>query len=258
MNLPPAQPPGYRLLARLLLAGLLLVLAGPHPRAGAAEDAVEAGREALQRTGWYPWYDAGADEVRRIRVQPPEEAQRTAPTWDPFLDGDRFTPLAWIGIVTLLAALVYLLVRAYLARQHRRQEGATPGGPHAVGQQVDRVEQLPLRIRRPAADWLAAAGQHYLAGDYREASIYLYSHLLLQLDRRHLIRLNRGKTNRQYLRELGPWASLQGLMENAMVLFEESFFGKRQLDRARFEAVWQRMDEFETLVAQAAAAPRSA
>ncbi|NIL95886.1 MAG: DUF4129 domain-containing protein [Planctomycetales bacterium] len=250
-RLDPSMACGPPRSAAGLLAAMLLSLALPADLAVGEEDAVEAGREALRRTGEYSWYDTRADDVRRIRVQPPRPAESRR-SWFTFPSGDWLTPLAWIGIIMILGVIVFLLVRAYLARERNTAGDQTDVAQHPVGDQVDRVEELPVRVRRPAADLLHSAGQQYLAGNYSEAIIYLYSHLLLQLDRRNLIRLAKGKTNRQYLREVGRWGSLQGLVESATVLFEDAFFGRRQLERERFEAVWNRMGQFETLIEQAA------
>ena len=40
------------------------------------------------------------------------------------------------------------------------------------------------------------------AGDFAQATIFLFAHMLVELDRHQLIRLARGKTNRQYLMDL--------------------------------------------------------
>ena len=53
-------------------------------------------------------------------------------------------------------------------------------------------------------DLLAEARRHYQAGNYGAAIVYLFSFQLVQLDRRQIIQLAKGKTNRQYLREVGP------------------------------------------------------
>jgi hypothetical protein len=98
-------------------------------------------------------------------------------------------------------------------------------------------------------DLLAEARRHYEAGNYGAAIVYLFSFQLVQLDRRQIIRLARGKTNRQYLREVGPRISLRKLVEQTMVAFEDVFFGNRQLRRDRFESCWARLEEFETLAA---------
>jgi len=109
---------------------------------------------------------------------------------------------------------------------------------------VDRVEALPFAVRKPTGDFLAEARRLYEAGDYSEAIIYLFSYQLVELDRQHLIRLAKGKTNRQYLRELRARLTLRSILETTVVRFEDAFFGRKTLTRERFEQSWQRLDEF--------------
>ena len=216
-----------------------------------ADAAVEEGRQALNDTGNYPWYDGDTDDVRRMRFKAPPPP-RTRQSF--FMTGDWFTPLAWVGIGTLLLALIAMLVRAYLAREKNLTKGKSEEDEESAVDLLDRVEQLPVKLRRPTSDLLTAARDQYNAGNYEEAIIYLYSHQLVQLDKNHLIRLTRGKTNRQYLREVAARAGLKGILEQSMLVFEDVFFGRRSLERKRFESVWNRMDEFDTLVQQAVAA----
>ena len=72
---------------------------------------------------------------------------------------------------------------------------------------------------------LGQAREYYLAENYDEAIIFLFSYELVELDRRSLIRLAVGKTNRQYLRELGARTALASLLGQTMVAFEDVYFG---------------------------------
>ena len=92
---------------------------------------------------------------------------------------------------------------------------------------------------------LAEARRLYDAGQYSEAIIYLFSHELVELDKHQVIRLSKGKTNRQYLRETRKSPLLAGLLENTMVAFEDAFFGNKQLSRDVFERSWGSLNEFE-------------
>jgi hypothetical protein len=74
--------------------------------------------------------------------------------------------------------------------------------------------------------------------------VLLYAHQLQQLDRHHLIRLAKGKTNRQYLSELRGQARLREILTGTVRAFEESYFGHYVLSRAQFEACWAHLDEF--------------
>ena len=62
------------------------------------------------------------------------------------------------------------------------------------------------------------------------------------------IRLAKGKTNRQYLREIRTRAPLRALMMRTVSLFESVFFGRHQLDRASFKSCWTELDQFQQIV----------
>lgn len=111
------------------------------------------------------------------------------------------------------------------------------------------MENLPFPVKRPQADLLGETRWHYEQGNFGEAIIYLFSYELVQLDTHHLIRLAKGKTNRQYLRELKADSSLRAILRQTMLTFEDVFFGHYELSRERFEACWRRLDEFHSLVA---------
>ena len=76
----------------------------------------------------------------------------------------------------------------------------------------------------------------------------MFNYQLVQLDKHQWIRLTRGKTNRQYLGETRVQPSLFGLMENTMLAFEDVFFGNYELSQERFEACWNRLDDFHKIV----------
>ena len=103
---------------------------------------------------------------------------------------------------------------------------------------------------RGQIDLLAEARRCYQQRKFGEAIIYFYSYQLVRLDKNHCIRLTQGKTNRQYLRELGPRMTLRRLLEQTMIAFEDVFFGDYAITQARFESCWRRLDEFERLLAE--------
>jgi hypothetical protein len=199
-------------------------------------DPVSDGRDALDHWLGYPWYDAQTDGVRRVEVSQPWSLNVPIATllqWT-----------AWFVVALLLAGVVYLLLRAFLRRE-RRQAGE--GGQQAAGG-ADRIESLPLAVADRPRGLLDEARRCRQRGDYGRAIVFLFSHQLLQLDKHGRIRLARGKTNRQYLREIGPRPALRGLMEQAVLVFEDFFFGHHAIEHLAFEACWSRLEEFETLV----------
>ena len=84
--------------------------------------------------------------------------------------------------------------------------------------------------------------------DYDQAIIYLFSYELIQLDKAALIKLTRGKTNHQYLREVLPNENLKTRLSNTVRAFEDVFFGNKELSRRRFEECWQEVSTFQDLI----------
>jgi hypothetical protein len=233
------------------------------------QQSVESGRESLDHWLRYPWYDSATDGVERVDVTPPyswdwlwnwipELFKGWSWNWAPFSSGFSWptTLLGWIAwtlIAALFAALVWLLYRAW------RRWAGEPDGTEEEGQAEEeekddrrRVEALPFPVQRRQGDLLEEARRCYDEGNYAEAIVYLFSHQLVQLDKHRLIRLAKGKTNRQYLREVSPRRPIARLLEHSMLVFEDVFFGNRPLDRSRFEGCWSRLDQFERLLAEAA------
>lgn len=234
-------------------------------QATANASAVEAGKKALGSATDFPWYDAKADELKRINIRPEKPVKQSnynGPDWDfSWLTtafesiGVLLKVLIYIFLFGILAVLTYFVVRAFLGRDQK------DGDDEAVGDEdeeasggVDRVEELPIQLAAPRGDFLSEARRRYEAGDYSGAVIYLFSHQLLQLDRHQRIQLTRGKTNRQYLREVRGEPRLQEMLSRTMVAFEDVFFGHRKLERERFEECWREVDEFHRLTPQGGAA----
>ena len=247
-----------------LLASLWPAFAWAEPLEG--EAAVEAGRDALAGRTRYPWYDRTKDSVRPLDLAPEanadsanrqskwknkSQATKTAPTSRGWQGLGFFGPIAQtLGLILLVSLL--LLIAFFVAKAFMRNEVASTAASQVIesSHEVDRVERLPFAVKRPGGDLLAEARAAYEAGNFSEAIIYLYSYYLVQLDKQHLIRLAKGKTNRQYLRELRPQAQLAGLLETTMIAFEDVFFGKHPLPRERFEACWRRVEEFQRQIQQ--------
>ena len=222
------------------------------------DQAVAAGKDALSRVARFPWYDRSQDKVRRLQLAPRDAADsenrgskwtnNNATTATPGGPGRRFSLFGpifqWVGLTTLvllLGVLAFLIAKAFL--RDEVSESAVQRKVVEAARDIDRVEALPLKGRLPAADFLAEARRLYEAGQFSEAIIYLFSHELLQLDNNHLIRLAKGKTNRQYLREVRQRPLIQSILESTMIAFEDAFFGKKALTRERFEQCWEQWDE---------------
>lgn len=252
---PDRQPLSLMLRFSALAAGMLaaLVVASLPERAWADEAAgVETARQALGREA-FPWYDQHADSLKPVRVVEPWDIPRrsTNRSWFP-----SFGSFSWVEaflyglLLAALGVIVWLLIRAYLNREETATVGTIQRVRHAAVDDAARIEALPFRIRRGDIDLLAEAKRLYEEDRFGEAMIYLFSYQLVEMDRHQVIRLAKGKTNRQYLRDLRRLPPLRTVIEHSMVAFEEVFFGGHVLDRARFESLWRQLGQFNALVVE--------
>jgi hypothetical protein len=223
-------------------------------------DPVESAKNALSSGSRFPWYDRKQDGVRRLSIVPRDVPQDRGQKWAatpqttttpskpmqlPRLNLVSST-LQWLGLtllIVLLGVIAYLIAVSFL--KDEISDGGTERKVVQVRRDADRVEALPFKVRAATTDFLAEARRLYDAGQYSEAIIYLFSHQLVELDKHQVIRLAKGKTNRQYLRETRSRPLISGVLENTMVAFEDAFFGNKQLSRDVFERSWSRLNEFE-------------
>lgn len=220
------------------------------------EQAIETARETLRGRSRAPWYDREEDGIRELNVAPSDPADSanrktkwaaqkgTRRRWNwgsiDFLSG----ALQVIGLTVLVALLIligYLISKAFLKTEITETKVSKVV---ETAKDTARVEALPFQLRKPTSDFLSEARRLYEAGNYSEAIIYFYSYQLVQLDRHHVIRLAKGKTNRQYLRETRTRPLLRDILDCTMVAFEDVFFGHHTLSRERFDECWRRLDEF--------------
>ena len=220
--------------------------------------AVEGGRQALDSWwGGYPWYDRQADDLRRIDAAPNDETSWLESFFD-WLDdrwnfdvslGNAMVWVAWMVIAVLAGLIVVALIRAYLTNESYQSMAAHISGRNASPHGAARVDRLPFSVKTPDADLLGMAAEYYRSGNFNDAIVYLYSFLLLELDKGQCIRLTRGKTNRQYLSEVRTGLpEMAGYIQRAMQTFEVAFFGRHNVSRLQFEACWNGVDEFRTMV----------
>lgn len=238
--------------------------------------AIEAARDALGQRNRLPWYDAKRDDVRAIDVPPTDlgqfsnresrwkakpatPASGTGNQWQGFgtfgeVLGTLLKIAFWLLVAGILAVLIYLLVAAYLSRENAAvTTTARSTTDNDLVDENERISSLPFTMARPRGDLLDEAMAQYQSANYRQAVIFLYSYLLIQLDRHQQIHLARGKTNRMYLRELRQRPQLQAILERTMFAFEDVFFGNHAISREGFEACWNQLDEFHKHVEQASA-----
>ena len=249
----------------ILLSAIVLAAAcfasGFSTGLASAQESVDRGQSSLSSSD-FPWYDANSDSVQPVEVAPPKEARTKDRNTLPLgtntargggggggrVDLAGLSYLTW-GLITLfIFGVVAALLWAFL-----RMEDQTDQDKDFVLEksQAERIKALPFVLDNLKDDLRSLAGAAYQKGDYKRAITLLFSHVLLHLDKASLIRLRKGKTNRQYLGELRSHRKLTNYYERVMLPFEDAFFGDHELKRERFEDCWNELEQFENNVTQA-------
>jgi Domain of unknown function (DUF4129) len=231
-------------LVRSTFAGRWLLFAVRLPLLAAADNdkAVRQGGDILGRGmvgRTHPFYDSQTDDVRLI--PPPQPSTSSSFSFDGTFFG--YLMLA-VVVIVLVLILIFFLRRLRDAQNSPLTQAAAARSMS----DVDRIEALPFRVQAGLGDLLSQAAELYRQGRFAEAILLLFSYLLVEMDKHQVIRLAKGKTNRQYLREIGPRRRLRDLVERTMTAFEAVFFGHHGLDREGFEACWSEVAEFQRLV----------
>lgn len=80
-------------------------------------------------------------------------------------------------------------------------------------------------------------------GDYRTAVRYLYISSLLTLDERGLMRFDRSKTNREYLRSVAAFPQLSAPLREVIDVFDRVWYGFQPLDEENFQHYAEKVDQ---------------
>lgn len=234
-----------------------------------AADPGDAAGKALRRAN-VRWYDPEKDSLRSIdanRATTSEDAHKSS--WDKGVAtstkgslefensssiwslllagaGELMQAMVYLLLACLALALIYVLLRFYLHRDLRNAATATADeADDAASDPQYQLDNLPFQIQRPVSDLLTAARQCYEQGMFGQAMVYYFSFQLVELDRHQWIHLTKGKTNRQYLRELRENPGLSSLLFRSMNAFESYFFGHHELQRDDFEDCWNSLSDFQ-------------
>ena len=225
----------------------------------------DAGLESLKRQS-LPWYDADTEQIKPVELEPREEPRSllrgTVPERKPTAKNNRVKNwfedwdlswgssfgtflywMLWLGLGVVVAILIVWGVRNIDVRQPLAREET-----ETTRSRAQSVAQLPFHLDAGDEDFRSLAAKAFQANDYRQAIVWLFSHVLISLDQQDLIRLKKGKTNRQYLRELAKHRELSTYYADVMLPFEATFFGDKDLDRDQFERCWNGLDHFEQRV----------
>lgn len=129
-----------------------------------------------------------------------------------------------VGVLALAGFMAYMtneLLKSLAAEAHLHADSGDGGVPLTADSAFQRAQTL-------------AEGR-----DYRTAVRYLYLSTLLTLDERGLLRYDRSKTNREYLRSLASQPALAAVLREVIDVFDRVWYGFQPLDAAtyaRYEA----------------------
>ncbi len=211
----------------------------------------------------FPWYDPDRDEITSVpievgpqaasrqrnqvpiakpvpQVQPTTQAPAASLWW--------FDAAMYAVLGLLIATVVGLLIWFFMTKSQRDEEelDAEIGGSI----DVSRIAELPFAIGGNPADFRAQAARAAQEGNFTKATIYLFSHLLLILDKHQWLRLRKGRTNRQYLWELSRRSNLRAYFEASMIPFEQAFFGAKSIESHVFTNLWSQLPGIEAIIGQ--------
>ena len=164
-----------------------------------------------------------------------------------------FGPAMVYGFLFLAAALLLALIIWVFLNSRVEIASGNDDFSRPDRSLAESIRHLPFEMDVTQGDFRQQAQTAYQAGDFRKALIFLFSHVLVTLDQEKLVRLKKGKTNRQYLRELSPSPPLVGYYGDVMIPFEQTFFGDYPITKDVFEQCWQGLNEFQDSVKTARA-----
>jgi hypothetical protein len=247
---------------------LVLSLGGTAAHAQSNEDLAEA----LKKFD-YPWYDAEADQLMPLESKSeafPMSSQRNeielgkaktsnrtptntnttttgTGTGNGWFSGFDISSLFMMILVVLIVCALAFLFYKFLAVESSIED---PNAAKRKKLLSESIEQLPFDLTAAGGDFRSLAQQAYQAGDLRRAFIFLYSHVLVTLDQNERISLRKGKTNRQYLKEVWEDPKLTSYFKSVMLPFESAFFGDHAPAPDQFERCWSGLENFHSYLGQ--------
>lgn len=241
----------------ILLSGQAFAQIENEPSQSATANADEEGRSALKDSYDFPWYDAANDTTRGLALPPDQTKAPPPPTPPPSqvtygtnTTSSDFEYLWWFLLVVVVLIVLWLIIRTMQQRDPEWQAAKSRPQPGALTS-VARLTDLPVELSPRVTNMQDEARRLAGLGNYSLAIVYLYSHMLVRLTEARRIQLSKGKTNRQYLRELRSDPALWKFFSRAIVQFEQSYFGDHPPSPALFDALLHDWQPWETELSRA-------
>jgi len=136
--------------------------------------------------------------------------------------------------IIVAAVLLFLFSLLYISRSLSR---SLVREAQLVAESSDEADLLSSRAAMQRAQTLS--GQ----GDYRNAVRYLYLSSLLILDEQGLLRYDRSRTNREYLRSVSSQPHLAGPLRDVIDVFDRVWYGFEAVDEETYQSYVKHVDE---------------
>jgi hypothetical protein len=155
-----------------------------------------------------------------------------------FLDRVIFTTFSLIyegrTLVKIAAVFLFAFALFFIARNLSRNL-VREAQLAAEGNESDEILTSKGAFRR--AETLS------LQGDYRNAIRYLYLSSLLVLDEQGLMRYDRSRTNREYLRSVSSKPELAKPLRDVIDVFDRVWYGFEGVDEQTYQSYVERVDD---------------
>ncbi|MGB7326495.1 MAG: DUF4129 domain-containing protein [Rubripirellula sp.] len=261
----------------LILIGIAALVSGPSSIPTASADQAITNTENAVTDS--VWFDADKQSLIPVDVDPelddsinrdsrwlpkpekvakPKKAATPTATGNGGLFGTGWTfanVLGWGLLATLFALAIAIILFAMNKAEidltanptTRRGSGANDGTPDE--QMIQRMKHLPAELRRTDVNLRTEAERLMNESLFDQAIILLFGHQLLLLDRVGMLRLNRGKTNRKYLRETRASSpETSAALQETVDAFERSYFGRHEITASEFAKIWKTNSDLESSI----------
>lgn len=145
----------------------------------------------------------------------------------------------------LAAVLVGLLIYGFLKLESGDTEDESEKKRRRIS---DHIQHLPFELEEQDGDFETFAERALREGNYSVAVVYLFADVLVAMNEADLVRLQRGKTNRQYLNEIWEHAEIRPYYRKVMTAFEDAFFGRHEIEKSRAESCFAERPAFDAAV----------
>lgn len=140
------------------------------------------------------------------------------------------------NIMTVIAVIVLLAVLAFVFRGL-----FTDLVKEAKGDGTDEDSDINLTAETAFRKAQNLSGQ----GDYRTAVRYLYLSSLLMMEERGILRYDRSRTNREYLRSVSEHPNLAKPLKTVVDVFDRTWYGFEPLDESTYKEYVNEVEELK-------------